>query len=242
MVNASETVCIRADGSVEGTDKIQRDGSNYIFTGNINNSIVVEKDNIIIDGANFTLHGDGNNSGINVAYKNNVTVKNLVITNFNTGFGLYVAENNLFSRNLLVNNDAGISLMDSDNNTITGNTLMNNENGISFYHSSNNSIYGNSFINNTKQVYDAIWDQPWFPQLLSENIWNNNTAGNYWSDYNGTITTSYIIDENNQDNYPLLEPTIIPEFQSWTPIFLVITSIALSLGAYRRKLLQTPAN
>lgn len=47
-----ETIYIKSDGSVEGTDKIQRDGNIYTSTDNIvNQSIIVERDNIVVDGA-----------------------------------------------------------------------------------------------------------------------------------------------------------------------------------------------
>jgi hypothetical protein len=43
------------------------------------------------------------------------------------------------------------------------------------------------------------------------NDWNSTYEGNYWSDHNGTDAdkdgigdTSYMIDENNTDNYPLM--------------------------------------
>jgi hypothetical protein len=55
VVKAESTVYIRADGSVEGTDKILQDGNVYAFTENINGSVVVERDNIVIDGAGFIL-------------------------------------------------------------------------------------------------------------------------------------------------------------------------------------------
>jgi len=99
--------------------------------------------------------------------------------------------------------------------------MMDNENGVFLFSSYNNSVYGNSFINNTHQVYDNVWLNPWLPQLLSVNFWDNITIGNYWSDYNGTDSdgdgigdTPYIIDDKNQDNYPLMEPAIIPELAS----------------------------
>jgi len=50
MVKAEGTIYIRADGTVEGTDKIQREGNVYIFTDNINGEIVVEMDGIVVDG------------------------------------------------------------------------------------------------------------------------------------------------------------------------------------------------
>jgi len=51
---ASGTIYIRADGSVEGTDKIvTADNVTYTFTGNIimsgANGIVIERDNILLD-------------------------------------------------------------------------------------------------------------------------------------------------------------------------------------------------
>ena len=51
-----------------------------------------------------------------------------------------------------------------------------------------------------------------------------NVTMNYWSDYNCTDSdgddignTPYIIDENTQDNYPLMNPVdigMVPEFPS----------------------------
>ena len=71
-VVAEETIYIRADGTVEGTDKIQRDGNIYTFTGNINESIVVERDNIVVDGAGYTLQGPGiSGTGIYVSGRHN---------------------------------------------------------------------------------------------------------------------------------------------------------------------------
>jgi nitrous oxidase accessory protein NosD len=45
----------------------------------------------------------------------------------------------------------------------------------------------------------------------SHNAWDNGLEGNYWSNYNGGDSngdgigdTPYIIDQDNQDNYPLI--------------------------------------
>jgi len=49
-VEASGTIYIRADGSIEGTTDIMTvDNVTYTFTANINDSIVVERNNITID-------------------------------------------------------------------------------------------------------------------------------------------------------------------------------------------------
>jgi hypothetical protein len=62
----------------------------------------------------------------------------------------------------------------------------------------------------------------WVPP--QRNVWDDSKEGNYWSDYvtrypNATETddsgiwdTPYVISENNQDEYPLMSPVVIPEF------------------------------
>ena len=59
--DASETIYIRADGSIDpDTALIQRDGNIYTFADNIYyDEIVVERDNIVVDGAGYTLQGSG---------------------------------------------------------------------------------------------------------------------------------------------------------------------------------------
>jgi nitrous oxidase accessory protein NosD len=105
---------------------------------------------------------------------------------------------------------------------------------------SQNLIYLNSFINNTKNVEDY---RPEFTDCPI-NVWDNGTVGNYWDDYNGTDTngddigdTPYVIDKNNQDNYPLTEPHAIPEFPTWAPmpIILVVAVAAIYRRGLNRK-------
>ena len=247
IVKAEETVYLRADGTVEGTDKIRRDGYVYTFTADLSGEIVVERDDVVIDGANYVLQGNGTGAGINLVNRSKVVIKNLQISGFNAGVGLYDAYNNTIVGNLLVSNLAAVSITDSNNNSITENTMIDNEHGIYLFSSYNNSIYGNSFINNTQQVFDNVWNNPWLPQLLSVNFWDNGTTGNYWSHYNSTDTdgdgigdSSFVLYENNQDNYPLIEPVpAIPEFPSWAilPLLLVASLAAL---IYRKKLYRKP--
>ena len=79
-VKAGGTVYIRADGSVDPPSApIDRDGDIYTFSDNINDEIVVERDNIIINGSGYTVSGPGTGWGFNLTNINNVMIKNLTI-------------------------------------------------------------------------------------------------------------------------------------------------------------------
>jgi len=199
IVKASGTIYIRADGSVEGTDKIQRDGNVYTLTDNIYDSLVVEKDNIVVDGAGHTLQGTGSGKGIDLSDRNTVTIQNVEIKEFNDGIWLFEASNNSLignsitannqwgirlagssnntvSGNTITNNDyGGIVVMTSDNNTISGNTITNNFCGLDFTASKNNIIYGNYIANNDE---DGIHLENINNSIIGNTI-TNNTDGIY---------------------------------------------------------------
>jgi DNA-binding transcriptional regulator of glucitol operon len=51
QVRAQSTVYIRADGTVEGTGKIQKGGDVYKLIDTLSASLVIQKSNIVVDGA-----------------------------------------------------------------------------------------------------------------------------------------------------------------------------------------------
>ena len=233
-VRASETIYIRADGTVEGTDKIQRDGDIYTLTGDISGGIKVEKNFTVIDGAGYTLQGNG--EGFGVSIKMGVTVQYLQIINFTNGVA--AAYNNTIIGNYIADCFTGINMLGGSNNTIKNNTLVNNGNPISIAYSSGGGdvITENSMINGTTII---VWLSP-----------QPTVDRNYWSDYNGIDDdgdgigdTPHIRIAGNEtvyiDYHPLMEPVpVIPEFPSWTilPLLLVTTLAAI---IYRKKLYRT---
>ena len=149
-VEASGTIYIRANGLVEGTDKIVTvDNVTYTFTDYINDSVVVERSNILIDGAGFSLYVVSKSEcGLNLTSVTNVTIINIdFIHNFGYGIWLSSSSNNNISGNTIGGNDFGIVLEYSSNNTLCGNLVLSpSYYGIRLYSSSNNSILGNNIV------------------------------------------------------------------------------------------------
>jgi parallel beta-helix repeat protein len=130
---ASGTIYIRADGSVEGTDKIvTADNVTYTFIDSINDSIVVERDNIILDGADYTVQSSG--IGIDLPSRTNVTIKNTKIDGSIGGYGgirLYgSSEISIVGNNITANSWYGIVLYESSNNMLRNNEMV--DNGVNF--------------------------------------------------------------------------------------------------------------
>ena len=152
---------------------------------------------------------------------------NHVFTSDN-GDGIYVlGDGNRLIDNTMNSNNWGVYIWASRNNIITGNAISNNSAGICLGRDVQSSgVHHNNFVNNTVQAYVR--------DIHSINVWDDGypSGGNYWSDYSdvdvksgpnqdqlgsdGIGDTPYVIDENNQDNYPLMNP--------WTPTPLVITA------------------
>jgi hypothetical protein len=107
---------------------------------------------------------------------------------------------------------------------------------IYLFESYSNRIYHNNFINNAAQVY--TWTR-----YESLNVWDDSGKGNYWSDYkekypdaeeidgSGIWDTPYVIDEKNQDKYP-----IVTEFPSFLilPLFMIATLLTVATMTSKR--------
>ena len=108
IVKAEGLIFIRADGSVEGTDKIQREGDVYTFLEDVvvNGSgiegIIIEKSNIVVDGAGFTLLGTGEESGrAGISLRaQNCTVMNFKIENYFDGIVANCYNNSFFGNTI----------------------------------------------------------------------------------------------------------------------------------------------
>jgi len=165
-VKAESTIYIRADGSVEGTNKIQRVGNVYSFTDHIYDGIIVMRENVVIDGAGYMLQGVSTEYGIKLE-SSGVTVKNMKISNFEYGIYVYLtSHNNIISDNYINGNSNGIRVRGTSNNTITGNNVTNNGDGI--YLSGTNNMLKNNQMKDNRRNFGII-PHPYFNDIDTSN-------------------------------------------------------------------------
>lgn len=205
---ASGIIYIMADGRIDPSDVpiSSADNITYTFTGNVNNAIVVERNNIIVDGDGHTLEGNKSGYGIDISYRTNVTIKNMNIKAFFNGIYLsrstynsIIGNNitinimsgirlfrlsyyNIICRNNITKNANGIGLVDSVDNRIFENNIQYNGRNIELYGCYSNCIYHNNFMINATQVQAYSYNK----NNLSD-YWDSGypSGGNYWNNYDG---------------------------------------------------------
>jgi len=159
--------------------------------------------------------------GIHLVFSSYNTIgNNIVNPNVEAATGIHLgnSKHNTLAHNDVDSCERGLYLTAySSENTIVENKILNSQYGISLLvSSSGNLIYHNNFINNTQQATTSA---------TSSSIWDNDypSGGNYWSDYedkypnaeeldgSGIWDTPYVINGADQDNYPLMNPYIMPD-------------------------------
>ncbi len=178
---------------------------------------------------------------------NNTIVGNTIASSGYYGVKIWEdSSENIVSKNLIANNKIGILIRGCVNNSIIGNMITENKDWALHLadESKNNVIYHNNFLHNQEEggiqvLITSTIDRTAVTETGGANVWDNGTAGNYWSDYttqyptateigdSGIGDTPFYINSNNIDRYPLMEPAdlgTIPEFPSWfiLPLFLVL--------------------
>jgi parallel beta-helix repeat protein len=145
-------------------------------------------------------------NGIHLKYQSssNEILSNRIISN-NNGISIEVdSESNCIVKNLIMVNEYDGIDVNSKQNVIVGNTIADCFTGLFIGAEADNLnvVYHNNFVNNTYQVTCHS----------TQNVWDNGCEGNFWSDYAGTDAdqdgigdTPYVINADNQDNYPLMK-------------------------------------
>jgi len=162
-----------------------------------NNTISDGNEGLILGGGGTGFFGGGDKSCSHNIVSSNVVEKIRL-------WGILMANGsyNVFYGNYIVDNQWS---HDGYGIAIGGNHLV----------AEYNTFYQNNFKNNSKNV-GYNWDLEG-----AGNYWDNGTLGNYWDDYAGADNngdgigdTHYVIDANNVDRYPLINPV---NFTDLTP-------------------------
>ena len=119
VVNA---VCISPNNSIEIKE-------NTIFCHgiyNLENGIKIVNDNLIVDCNNSILAGNGIDYGILLKDRQNVSVKNCNVTNYEIGIYLDNSSSSILKNNYLAKNKFGIALQNSIGNDVDDNNFFDN--------------------------------------------------------------------------------------------------------------------
>ena len=204
--NYSENVVVNKTVSLIGEDALHT-----ILDGEGTSLLILSivKSNVMI--GNLTVKNtvsDREAYGIMVESSENVSLKNVIVTESYMGI---ILQNSSFCKlidNAIVSNYAyGIYLRGgSTNNTFTGNSLSHNMKGIHIDSGcGGNLFHHNNFIENENNL----------ELIITGGKWDNGTAGNYWSNYNGSDTDNDGVGDEylpweGVDSYPLMKPYIPP--------------------------------
>jgi parallel beta-helix repeat protein len=198
---AQSEIIINPDGSISSpaghpANISTSDNVTYTLTDNISDSIVVERDNIIIDGNGYMLQGTGvyMSEGIELSERTNVTVHDIEIQNFDYGIPLYHSSCNNISGNSITNNFEGIDIYESSNNIMVQNNMANNSRGTWLLDSLNNSIIGNNVTNNQYGIVLSY-------SSSNDSIIGNNVTNNQYGVYLYESINNIFYHNNFVNNY-----------------------------------------
>ncbi len=139
----------------------------YMNTSSSSGAITIENtDGIILDCNGSTIIGNTSGYGVYNIWRDNITIKNCNLTNYNEGIYSYRTNNSVYQNNTFLNNTYGLYLSDSHHNVITRNTFrgVSSNTGIFFNDGDYNNISHNIISNHTNGM-----------QIIGEynNIFNN---------------------------------------------------------------------
>ena len=181
ITSTSSYITITPDAVYPASTPITKSDNVYTFDADINETIIVAADNIVINGNGYTLEGPGSwvySDGFYLDKRSsNVTIKNVVITGWTSrGINLYFWDpvappNTSIIGNTITGNNYGIYGFHGIKGVfVSENTITNNRFGF-FFRGSSITISENTITNNRENFLDGSLN------TISGNIIAYNTYG-----------------------------------------------------------------
>jgi hypothetical protein len=162
--------------------------------------------NISLENSDYNTVKNCSTGKITLQQSNNNNILYNTIWTQGPSLGFWHSSNNIVFGNTFSKFWWWIS-MSGDNNKIVANNIWAGQIYLADKLDGTNYIYHNNF-----------WNFKWnrIATDNSANVWSSSMRGNYWADYygkdgnhDGVGETPYVIDKNNQDNYPSINPVDI---------------------------------
>jgi nitrous oxidase accessory protein len=193
-------------------------------------------------GGSISLGGYFNRIAQNTFYRIAINQDlNIIDNNAVNTVVLSNSSKNTISNNHIISktSEYGIDIAgDSCKNEIFGNSLLTLLADLEIVSSTarNNTIYHNNFLSKYHNGPVSLYTY----NATLVNFWDNGKEGNYWANFNGSDVngdgigdTPYIIDANNVDHYPLMQPWTdsLPAPNSGFNQILLVAIAVVFLGA-----------
>ena len=181
-------IYIRGDGTVEGgAGAIQRTGNIYTFVRDIDETIEIQRDGVILDGNGFILTKppEVNTAGlmtpigwfpsIRISNRDNIVVMNITFDRCYTGISVENSSNIVIIQNTIRNGNEGIYIRSSTNCSIIGNEIIDHSSaGLNIMSSSHFNMAYNTIARND---FHGAWISLSYSNITRNDV-NNNIGSN----------------------------------------------------------------
>ncbi len=178
----------------------------------VTETIQIDSDNITLDGNNHILNPGIGNFGIYINTKNNITIKNLSITDSSLAIYVNYANYCLFDKINSYNNGYGMLISNANDNEISNSSFTNNDTGVWIYYGGSGNKIHHNLIDYTKYTgmnissvntlvyrntisnthYEGSSAYGMYITVTGNTVYNNNFIDNFT--YNGQSSDLYDYD------------------------------------------------